>query len=93
MVLLNAGCVSQLSKMKLRDFLERECLNKLEELGLTKYEQMLCRYFQRVGLKGSDEIELAVLLNALDLMISKRRECGVPIQNDYVFAIPECPSH
>lgn len=98
MVLLNAECVRQLSKMKLRDFLERECLNKLEEVGLTEYERKLCRYFQRVGLKGSDERELAVLLtptlvDALDLMIAKRRECGVPVQNDYVFAIPGCPTH
>lgn len=98
MVLLNHEQVSELSKMKLQNFLERECLNKLEEVGLTEYEQKLCCYFQRVGLKGSGGREVAALLTpplvtALDLLIGKRRECGVPDDNDYLFAVPKCQTY
>lgn len=98
MALLNRGPVGELSKMKVRSFLERECLNKLEEVGLTEYEQKLCCYFQRVGVKGGDGRDVAVLLtpplvNAIDLMIGKRQECGVPEENDYLFAVPKCRTY
>lgn len=93
-ILLNRRCVSKISKMKLRNFLERECSDKLA-VGLSEYEQKLCRYFLRVGLKGKAGKEVAVLLtpdmvNALNLIISKRHPCGVPDANDYLFAPPKC---
>lgn len=92
-ILLNRRRVGKVSKMKLRNFLERECPNKLE-VGLSEYEQKLCRYFLRVGLKGKAGREVAVLLtpemvNALNLIIGKRQKCGVPDENEYLFAIPE----
>lgn len=98
MALLNRGGVGELSKMKLQSFHERKCLNKLEGVGLSEYEQKLCRFFQRVELKGSDGRDVAVLLtpplvNALQLMIVKRLECGVPDENDYLFAAPRGPTY
>lgn len=93
-ILLNRRRVGEVSKMKLRNFLERECSNKREEVGLSEYGQKLCRYFLRVGLKGKAGREVAVLLtpgmvNALNLIISKRQKCGVPNENAYLFAVPK----
>ena len=33
------------------------------------------------------------MVNALHIMIEKRKECGVPDQNEFLFAIPNCLTH
>lgn len=30
------------------------------------------------------------MVNALNIMIEKRKECGVPDQNEYLFAVLNC---
>ena len=30
------------------------------------------------------------MVNALHIMIEKRKECGVPDQNEFLFAVPNC---
>ncbi|XP_032365342.1 uncharacterized protein LOC116680314 isoform X3 [Etheostoma spectabile] len=95
-VLFNRRRVGEVSKMKLRHFLERNKeTNTLDELGLSECEKKLCNYFERVELKGKRDRKVAVLLtpkmvNGLNIMIEKRKECGVPDQNEYLFAVPNC---
>ncbi|KAK0140187.1 hypothetical protein N1851_022885 [Merluccius polli] len=95
-VLFNRRRVGEVSKMKLKNVLERnKKTNTVDELGLSEYEKKLCRYFERVELKGKRDRKVAVLLtpemvNALNIMIEKRKECGVPDENEYLFAVPSC---
>ncbi|XP_042610359.1 uncharacterized protein LOC122143828 [Cyprinus carpio] len=94
-VLFNRRCMGEVSKMKLRNFLERDHSNTHEGMGLSEYEQKLCNYFERVELKEKRGRKVAVLLTpemstALKLMIAKRKECGVPDENQYLFAVPHC---
>ncbi|KAJ4922030.1 hypothetical protein JOQ06_004049 [Pogonophryne albipinna] len=82
----------------MKNFLEGDLSESHEEIGLSKYEQKLCRYFERVKLKGKRGRKVAVLLtpemvNALKLLIQKRKECGVPDVNEYLFAVPKCLSY
>ncbi|MEQ2213847.1 hypothetical protein XENOCAPTIV_022090, partial [Xenoophorus captivus] len=58
----------------------------------------LCSYFERVELKGKIGKKVAVLLtpemtSALNLLVEKRSECGIPDDNTYLFAIPNCLTH
>ena len=98
-VLFNRRHVGEVSKIKLRNFLERNNVtNTLDEVGLSEYEKKLLNYFERVELKGKRGRKVAVLLtpemvNALNIMIEKRKECGVPDQNEFLFAIPNCLTH
>lgn len=94
-VLFNRRRMGEVSKMKLRNFLERDHSNTHEGMGLSEYEQKLCNYFERVELKEKRGRKVAVLLTpemstALKLMIAKRKECGVPDENQYLFAVPHC---
>ncbi|XP_065096806.1 uncharacterized protein [Paramisgurnus dabryanus] len=64
-------------------------------MNLSEYEQKLCKYFERVELKGKKGRKVAVLLTpemtkSLNLMIMKREQCGVPNKNEYLFAVPHC---
>lgn len=97
-VLFNRRRVGEVSKMKLRNFVELDHSNPHEEIGLSEFEQKLCRYFERVELKGKRGRKVAVLLtpemvNALNLIVEKRTECGVPDGNEYLFAVPKCLSY
>ncbi|XP_050957643.1 uncharacterized protein LOC127158626, partial [Labeo rohita] len=94
-VLFNRRRVGEVSKMKLKNFLERDCSITQKEMNLSEYEQKLCMYFERVELKGKRGRKVAVLLTpemtkSLNLMIMKREQCGVPNKNEYLFAIPHC---
>ncbi|KAG1934044.1 hypothetical protein F2P79_020181 [Pimephales promelas] len=93
-VLFNRRRIGEVSKMKLRNFLERDNSTH-ERMGLSDYEKKLCSYFERVELKGKRGRKVALLLTpemsaALNLMIEKRMECGVPEENEYLFAVPHC---
>lgn len=61
-VLFNRRRIGEVSKMKLRNFLERDHSNTHERLGLLDYEQKLCNYFERVELKGKRGRKVAVQL-------------------------------
>ncbi|XP_057183197.1 uncharacterized protein LOC130549867 isoform X3 [Triplophysa rosa] len=94
-VLFNRRRIGEVSKMKLMNFLQRDHSHTHEGTGLSNYEQKLCRYFERVELKGKRGRKVAVLLtpdmtNALNLLIANRKECSVPEENDYLFAVPQC---
>ncbi|XP_014845934.1 PREDICTED: uncharacterized protein LOC106919823 isoform X1 [Poecilia mexicana] len=83
--------------MQLSAFLERDTtpLHKDVAVGLTEFERQLCAHFSRVEIKGERGRKVAVLLSpdmveAITQLISKRRECGVPDKNTFLFAIPNC---
>ncbi len=94
-VLFNRRRVGEVSKMKLKKILERDCSFTQKEMNLSEYEQKLCMYFEWVELKGKRGRQVAVLLTpemtkSLNMMIMKREECGVPNKNEYLFAVPHC---
>ncbi|KAI7806122.1 hypothetical protein IRJ41_000533 [Triplophysa rosa] len=93
-ILFNRRRVGEVSKMPLKNFLQRDDSYAFEELGLSAYEKHLCKYFTRVELKGKRGRKVAVLLNpditkALELLVEKRKQCGVLQDNEYLFAAPK----
>ncbi|XP_016118944.1 uncharacterized protein [Sinocyclocheilus grahami] len=97
-ILFNRRRAGEVSKMPLKNFLQRDESYAFEELGLSAYEKRLCKYFRRVELKGKRGRKVAVLLTpditkALELLAEKRKECGVPHDNEFLFAIPKCTSY
>uniref|UniRef100_A0A096LV06 Tyr recombinase domain-containing protein n=1 Tax=Poecilia formosa TaxID=48698 RepID=A0A096LV06_POEFO len=96
-ILFNRRRGGEVSKMQLSAFLERDTtpLHKDVAVGLTEFERQLCAHFSRVEIKGKRGRKVAVLLSpdmveAITQLISKRRECGVPDKNTFLFAIPNC---
>ncbi|XP_070401383.1 uncharacterized protein [Nothobranchius furzeri] len=94
-ILFNRRRVGEVSKMKLTNFMDRNRSSTQEKMGLSEYEQKLCSYFERVELKGKRGRKVAVLLTpemtrAVELMVTKRKECGIPDDNTYLFAVPKC---
>ncbi|XP_049334435.1 uncharacterized protein LOC125801679 [Astyanax mexicanus] len=84
--------------MPLKNFLERDDTYAHEELGLSMYEKKLCKHFTRVEVRGKRGRKVAVLLTPemmrnIDLLIRNRKQCHVPQDNGYLFAIPKCPSY
>lgn len=61
-ILFNRRRVGEVSKMPLKNFLQRDEWYAFEELGLSTYEKRLCKYFRRVELKGKRGRKVAVLL-------------------------------
>lgn len=98
-ILFNRRRGGEVAKMQLKGFLERDtaALHKDIAVGLTKFEQKLCAHFSRVEIRGKRGRKVAVLLSpdmvdALTHLISRRTECGVPEENTFLFARPNCLS-
>ncbi|XP_028271116.1 uncharacterized protein LOC114444039 isoform X1 [Parambassis ranga] len=98
-ILFNRRRGGEVAKMRLKGFLERDttALHKDVASGLTKFEQKLCNHFSCVEIRGKRGRKVAVLLSpdmvdALTHLISKRTECGVPEENEFLFARPHCLS-
>lgn len=96
-ILFNRRRGGEVSKMQLSAFLERDTtpLHKDVAVGLTEFERQLCAHFSRVEIKGKRGRKVAVLLSpdmveAIIQLISRRRECGVPDKNTFLFARPNC---
>lgn len=96
-ILFNRRRGGEVSKMQLSSFLERDTtpLHKDVAVGLTEFERQLCAHFSRVEIKGKRGRKVAVLLSpdmveAIIQLISRRRECGVPDKNTFLFARPNC---
>ncbi|XP_053531083.1 uncharacterized protein LOC108261504 [Ictalurus punctatus] len=87
----------EVAKMQLKGFLERDAaaLHKDVAVGLSKSEQKLCAHVSRVEIRGKRGRKVAVLLSpdvvdALTCLMSRRKECGVPEENTFLFARPNC---
>ncbi|XP_055080972.1 uncharacterized protein LOC129456606 [Periophthalmus magnuspinnatus] len=96
-ILFNRCRGGEVSKMKLKGFLERNttALHEDVAVGLTKFELKLCNHFSRVEIRGKRGQKVAVLLspdmvNALTHLINKRKDCGVPEDNPFLFGRPQC---
>ncbi len=96
-ILFNRRRGGEVAKMQLKGFLERDtaALHKDVAVGLTKFEQKLCAHFSRVEIRGKRGRKVAVLLSpdmvdALTHLISRRTACGVPEENTFLFARPNC---
>ncbi|XP_073667997.1 uncharacterized protein [Paramisgurnus dabryanus] len=99
-IIFNRRRAGEVSKMRLKNFIERDKspLHADVSLGLTKFEKKLCEHFSRVEIRGKRGRKVAVLLTpfmveSLNLLVSKRMECGVPDTNIFLFARPQCSTY
>jgi len=79
--------------MTMNGFLERDtsALHKDVTFGLTEFELHLCRHFSRVELRGKRGRKVAPdMVNAITLLIEKRKDCGALAENLFLFARPHC---
>ncbi|XP_054872280.1 uncharacterized protein LOC111580096 isoform X3 [Amphiprion ocellaris] len=94
-ILFNRRRAGEVSKMPLSAYLSRNPSDPQEDvnLALSDLEKKLCQHFKRVEIRGKRGRKVPVLLTpamqqALDLLVSTRKECGVPQENIYLFARP-----
>ncbi|XP_073714013.1 uncharacterized protein [Misgurnus anguillicaudatus] len=99
-ILFNRRREGEVARMTVKNFQDRDMsqLNDDISTGLTEVEKRLCKQFARVELKGKKGRKVAVILTPdmtanLSLLISKRKECGVTENNNYLFAIPCSDGH
>ncbi|KAL1022430.1 hypothetical protein UPYG_G00027530 [Umbra pygmaea] len=97
LILFNRRRVGEVSKIPLKQFLERDTSGVAQDIlkGLSPFEQKLCTHFSRLELKGKRNRKVSLLLTpdmlkAVTLLIEKRKACGVPDENMYLFGIPGC---
>lgn len=99
-IVCNRRCAEEVSRMCLKNFFEREKspLHVDESLGLTEFEKKLCEHFSQVEIVGESGRKAAVLLTpdmeqSLNLLVSRRMQCGVQDNNIFLFARPKCLSY
>ncbi|KAK2907321.1 hypothetical protein Q8A67_006306 [Cirrhinus molitorella] len=99
-ILFNRRREGEVARMTVKNFEDRGMsqLNDDISTGLTEIEKRLCKQFVRVELKGKKGRKVAVILTSdmtanLSLLISKRKECGVTENNNYLFAVPCSDGH
>ncbi|KAI7790437.1 hypothetical protein IRJ41_024412 [Triplophysa rosa] len=99
-ILFNRRREGEVARMTVKNFEDRDMsqLNDDISTGLTEVEKRLCKQFARVELRGKKGRKVAVILTSdmtanLSLLISKRKECGVTENNNYLFAIPCSDGH
>ncbi|KAK7132910.1 hypothetical protein R3I93_019232 [Phoxinus phoxinus] len=99
-ILFNRRREGEVARMTVKNFEDRDMsqLNDDISTGLTEVEKRLCKQFARVELKGKKGRKVAVILTPdmtanLSLLISKRKECGVTENNNYLFAVPSSDGH
>ncbi|KAJ8379773.1 hypothetical protein SKAU_G00005510 [Synaphobranchus kaupii] len=92
-ILFNRRRAGEVSCLKLQHFHNGDQSLALPEESVSPQEQKLARCFSRIELPGKRGREVSILLTpttmkALVLLIQKRKDCGVPEDNVYLFAIP-----
>lgn len=94
-ILFNRRRAGEVSKMPLSAYLSQNPSDSQEDVNaaLSDLEKKLCQHFRRIEIRGKRGRKVPVLLTpamnqALDLLVSKRQECGVPQENSYLFARP-----
>ncbi|XP_027146577.1 uncharacterized protein LOC109142298 isoform X6 [Larimichthys crocea] len=99
-IVFNRRREGEVSKMSLNDFMLRNTFasNPDLDLALTDVEKKLCKYFERVEIKGKRDKKVPVLLSpdmvsSIQMLVSYRRQCDVPDENVYLFGRPEAESH
>ncbi|XP_051781264.1 uncharacterized protein LOC114648939 [Erpetoichthys calabaricus] len=99
-ILFNRKREGEVSRMLLNTFLLRDVsdLHGDVALALSELEQKLCHHFIRIEIKGKRGRKVPILLSpamhrAMKLLAEKRDVCGVPCDNNYMFARPSALSH
>ncbi|XP_065817424.1 uncharacterized protein [Labrus bergylta] len=94
-ILFNRRRAGEVSKIPLSAYLANNVSDPREDVSeaLSALEKKLCQHFRRIETRGKRGRKVPVLLTpamqqALDLLVSKRHECGVPQENKYLFARP-----
>ncbi|KAJ8369387.1 hypothetical protein SKAU_G00094150 [Synaphobranchus kaupii] len=99
-IVFNRRREGEVSKMSLNDFLLRNTFvsNPDLDLALTDVEKKLCKFFERVEIRGKRDRKVPVLLSpdvvsSIQMLVNNRRKCGVPDENLFLFGRPEAESH
>ncbi|XP_056441944.1 uncharacterized protein LOC130379252 isoform X2 [Gadus chalcogrammus] len=99
-IVFNRRREGEVSKMFLTDFLLRNTFasNPDLDLALTDMEKKLCKYFERVEIKGKRDKKVPVLLSpdmvsSIQMLVTYRGRCAVPPENVYLFGRPDAESH
>ncbi|XP_074550121.1 uncharacterized protein LOC141807806 [Halichoeres trimaculatus] len=99
-IVFNRRREGEVSKMSLNDFMLRNTFasNPDLDLALSDVEKKLCKYFERVEIRGKRDKKVPVLLSpemvsSIQLLVNYRRKCEVPDENLYLFGRPEAESH
>lgn len=94
-ILFNRRRAGEVSKMPLSSYLLLNPSDLQEDVSetLSELEKKLCEHFRRIEIRGKRGRKVPVLLTpsmqeSLDLLVSKRQECGVLKENTYLFARP-----
>lgn len=94
-MLFNRRRMGELSKVKLSAYLEKDkSKTHKDSLTLSVLEEKLCQQFESIAIMSKEGWEVPVLLTplikeSLEVLTSKREECAVRKENDYLFASPE----
>ncbi|XP_061673550.1 uncharacterized protein LOC133499495 isoform X2 [Syngnathoides biaculeatus] len=93
--LFNRPRAGEISKMPLSAYLYSMQLNSQEDVNveLSDLERRLFQNFWRIQITGKADRQVPVLLTpvmlqTLDLLVRKRKECGILPENTYLFARP-----
>lgn len=94
-ILFNRRRSGEVSKMPLSAYLSSNPTGDQDDLkeALSDLEKKLCEHFRRLEIRGKRGRKVPVLLTpemqlSLDMLVSKRQECGVPTENVHLFARP-----
>ncbi|KAF7644683.1 hypothetical protein LDENG_00217730 [Lucifuga dentata] len=94
-ILFNQRRAGEVSKMPLSAYMSQNTAHPEDDmdLALSDLEKKLCKHFRRIEIRGKKGRKVPVLLTpamqkALDLLVTKRHECGVLRENIYLFARP-----
>lgn len=99
-IVFNRRREGEVSKMSLNDFMLRNTFASNPDLylALTKVEKKLCKYFERVEIRGKRDKKVPILLSpdmvsSIQMLVNYRRKCDVPDDNHYLFGRPEAESY
>ncbi|XP_057688017.1 uncharacterized protein LOC130913423 [Corythoichthys intestinalis] len=94
-ILFNRPRAVEVSKIPLSAYKSSNLSHKTEDVNfaLSGLENTFYQNFKRIEVKGSSDRKAPILLTqamqqALDLLVRKRQDCGVPPGNTYLFAKP-----
>ncbi|XP_055362652.1 uncharacterized protein LOC121202050 isoform X6 [Betta splendens] len=94
-ILFNRRRAGEVSHMSLSAYLCKNRSNPQEDMNeaLSDLEKKLCQHFRRIEIRGKRGRKVPVLLTpamqtTIDLLVSKRKDCGVLQENPYLFARP-----
>lgn len=90
--------IADVSQVSLQSFIEREEPEHHDDsaAGQSQWNQLLSKTFLKIHVRSQSGQNLPVtltpkLLSAVTLLVSKRKTCGVHVDNPFLFGIPHSP--